>query len=359
MNIRLEHNVTLNKKNTKNELLHDGGYDAVRFWGTLMILLHHYYTTCIEKNIPIYPIVKQLVLRAKMGGAGVGLFFMLSGALLYKSSKETFSLQTFYKKRALRILIPYWIASVVAIPIMYITWPGIISAIINNRVSGNIIAFLGLNYSGEKFWSLFGIKPGVSLVGEWFTAVIVFLYISFPLLHWMCKHYRFYSTVLIFFVFVLNLKYEIFTYANGFFSITNGLMYFWMGMLFEEYKGIVKGSQGYCGIMALAGCATLFYLNPTALLGITYLPSFVMSITFFLFFYFTGIGTRFTLYICEYSYEIYLIHHRIYLILMPLVLNIQSSYLQSGICFLVLIGLVFVLAEKLKTASKYVVNFAK
>ena len=44
---------------------------------------------------------------------GVAVFFMLSGASLSYTAKENFSLAKYYKKRFLRILIPFYILYIV------------------------------------------------------------------------------------------------------------------------------------------------------------------------------------------------------------------------------------------------------
>lgn len=329
--------------------IHDSGYDSVRFFATLLIVIHHYITTCDENSIPLYSVVKMINLRFELGGVGVGLFFVLSGALLWKTYKEELPVMVFYKKRISRIFIPYWLAYVLVLPIVYLGTQNIFSYILNCGFR-NVIPLLGLCYSRE-FWEQFNIIPGPMLVGEWFTTVIIILYFLFPLLHWLFKHHRITTTVFISTVFAVNLYMEVLTFHGGYFSITNGLMYFWLGMLFDEYKSKFNNCIG--GIAWLIIVA-LLYAKPEKILWVTYLPCFFLSISTFIYIYYLCINGQFAKYVCRYNYEVYLLHHRIFLVLMPLLLNQESNQLQIGICYFLLTAMVLYLAEKLQEASKWV-----
>lgn len=323
------------------------GYDSVRFFATLLILIHHFNTTCSEKSIPLFRTISAFIIRFDMGGVGVGLFFILSGALQYKKNKERVCVKSYYGKRLLRIYIPYWIAFLVVLLAVYITDREILDSIINNKI-GTIISVLGLNYS-SAFWTQIGIKPGILLVGEWFTAVIVLLYILFPLLHWIYKTHRRLGTIIIFFIFGINLKLEILTYHNGYFSITNAIMYFWLGMLFEEHREAIKP---WWGIISWVTMVSIYIIKPYILEN-NYISCFIMSIASFIYLYYLEVDIRVSRYICKYSYEIYLIHHRIFLIFMPMLLNSGSKQSQVFGCFVLLTGLILLLSEKLQAASRF------
>ena len=152
--------------------MRDISYDFVRFSATMMVLLHHFKTTCNEKCIPLCPAMKELIERCR-GAVGVGVFFILSGALLNKKNKDDFSIALFYKKRVIRILIPYWIAFTIALLLTYITYPNIVKDVLRCKGTGLLVSITGLTYSAD-FWKQFGINR-IWLVGEWFTAVIALL----------------------------------------------------------------------------------------------------------------------------------------------------------------------------------------
>ena len=326
---------------------HDTGYDSVRFLAILLILIQHFNTTCSETGIPFNRTIGEFIDRFDMGGVGVGLFFILSGALQYKRNKKNVCVKSYYGKRLLRIYIPYWIAFLVALLTVYITDRRILNTIIKNRI-GTIISILGLNYS-SAFWTQIGIKPGILLVGEWFTAVIVFLYILFPFLHWVFKVHRKLGTIIIFLIFGINLKLEILTYYNGYFSITNGIMYFWLGMLFEEHREAMKP---WWGIISWVVLVCVYIIKPYIFEN-NYMYCFIMSIVSFIYLYYLEVDFRVSRYICKYSYEIYLIHHRIFLIFMPMLLNSGSKQSQVFVCFVLLTGLILLLSEKLQAASRF------
>ena len=126
-------------------------------------------------------------------------------------------------------------------------------------------------------------------------------------------------------------------------------------MLFEDYKGYLNI---IVDIIAFGTMVLIIILKPGSVIGIDYLSVFLLSVATFIFLYELGFNGRFIQYICKHSYEIYLIHHRVFLILMPLLLSSNSNNMQIGVCFFALTGLVFLLAEKLNQISKVTVNMS-
>lgn len=254
----------------------------------------------------------------------------------------------FTKKRISRILVPHQIGFLIVLSIFYIQgidffgWDKI----------GLMISFFGLGYSSDV-WEQIGLQS-YYVIGEWFTAVIIILYLLFPLLRWLFLKYRLGGTILLTSVFVANMNYMILSAHQGEFSITNGLMLFWMGMLFEEYKEILKSIHWL--IISIVVAIVIVFM-PNYILGLDYFPCFIVSILLFILLYKVKVNNMITRYICKYNYEIYLIHHRVQLILMSFLLNSNSTYLQVGICFLVLTGLIFLLSEKLQYISNLIINF--
>ena len=329
----------------ENHQSRDKGYDFIRFLATLMILIHHFRTTLTESNIACSPAVMAVVARGRMdfGVVGVALFFMLSGALMIRGAMEGFSVTRFYRKRMLRIMIPQWIGFCAAFLVTYIYKP----SIADFKPLAFLISFTGLNYAGT-FWRNLGM-PVPYLIGEWFTAVIIILYVFFPLLRWLFIRHRTVGTVLIAAIFAVNMKLKIMTYGgNGCFSITNGFMYFWMGMLFETYKEHIKrGVLSLCAIL----CIILVWRNPSHIGGFGYLPVFLISVGLFPLLYQIKFSSQFIAYICKYNYEIYLVHHRVFLILIPMMLSANSRNSQILLAFLAFTGLTFLLAEVLQKLS--------
>ena len=108
-----------------------------------------------------------------------------------------------------------------------------------------------------------GIHSTPWITGEWFTAVIIYLYLLFPLLKYLFKKARLITTIVISLIFLVNLKLQILSGCEGWFSISNGLMAFWAGMLFQEYKQYIPHPLIIgCGII----CLITFIMNPSNIL---------------------------------------------------------------------------------------------
>ena len=86
-----------------NIILRDKGYDFVRFIAMALIVVWHYFTTCRAFNYYFPSIAEKFINYGNLnfGGVGVGLFFILSGALLIRNHINDFFVGTFYKRRVL------------------------------------------------------------------------------------------------------------------------------------------------------------------------------------------------------------------------------------------------------------------
>ncbi len=250
----------------------------------------------------------------------------------------------FYKKRYQRILIPQQIGFIAALIATYIVSP----SIIDRDKLGLLLSFLGLNYT-QGFWDNFGVSV-TWLIGEWFTFVIILLYVLFPLLRFMFLRYCLISTLFVTAIFILNLEFQILSYANGGFSISNGIMCFWVGMLFEKHKNILNTNTLTLSIFFLG---ILYVLKPVRIGGYTYPVVFISSILLFVILYHIKLDLKFVRYICNYNYEIYLVHHRIFILLLPRLITGNSNDLQLLYCCFFLLGLTFMASEALHRASDF------
>lgn len=330
----------------------DLGYDFVRFFAMMLILISHLFATLREQGYAVSPILKNIVARGSIGigNVGVALFFILSGALLIKRYKEQFTLSEFFYKRFMRIEIPQWIGFICAFALMYCVRP----YIINTDFLGIFISFLGLNY-GAELWKHFDIRL-LWVIGEWFTAVIIVCYAFFPLLRKLFLERRFIVTIFLSAIFLANLKFEILTYGHGWFSITNALMCFWCGMLFEEYQSYITKNilkLDYFFLIAFV-C-----VNPVTIFGFRYLSCFVFSVALFTALYQMKYSNVITQYVCRYNYELYLVHHRIYILLLPALLNKTSNGMQLLIASIFVLFLTCLLAQALQTATDFTIEKIK
>ena len=324
----------------------DLGYDVIRFFATMQIVIWHFYTTCREQGYPMLGLGRRVIDYNSLafGFVGVALFFLLSGAVSQLPEKNDMSLVDFYKKKFFRIMFPQWIAFLAAFLVVSLVCPWILKI----KFWDFVVSFMGLNYAGEP-WTKIGITP-IWIIGEWFTAVIIVLYLLAPLLQWMFAKSKWISTIVVSAIFFLNLKYQVLTYYQGWFSISNGLMCYWTGMLFQHYKAYFQNRYilMICFILLfLCGC---FFSD--MIWGYSYLSTFVFSILLFNLLYTIRISTSFIRYISRYGYEVYLIHHRIYILFLPVLLKAHYVFWQKLIAFLFLTGIVFLLSEALNHTSK-------
>ena len=327
----------------------DVGYDFIRFIAMVLILLHHLFTTFQEQKYRVSEIFSNFIIRIALdiGPIGVALFFILSGALLIKKYKAQFILSEFFYKRFMRIEIPQWIGFICAFALMYCVRP----YIINTDFLGVAISFLGLNYSGE-FWNHLNIRV-LWVIGEWFTAVIIVCYALFPLLRKLFLTHRLITTIFLTIIFLINLKFEILTYHRGWFSITNALMCFWCGMLFEEYKTYITKNILKLDYLFLIAFVCF---NPVTIFGFRYLSCFVFSIALFVALYQIKYSNVITQYVCKYNYELYLVHHRIYILLLPALLNKTSNGIQLLVASIFMLFLTCLSAQALQKVTYFTIE---
>ena len=320
--------------------IRDLGYDFIRFVATLIILIWHFYTSFweIRQNVPSF--TKDTIVRhyELFSIVGIALFFTLSGALLMHSYRKNFDIKTFYKKRILRVFIPHWIAFIYGFLILY----GLNDNIIKVDPIGIFISFLGLGFFP---CSLIKINS-IWVIGEWYTSVIIMLYFFFPLLRELFLKHKLLSTIIITCAFIANLKFKIMSDPAGYASYSNGLMCFWLGMIFDKYINNI--SKKLVLLISTAVILILFLLPRIQLGCYNYILIYLFSSLLFIFLYQIKATCKFIRYVCKHNYEIYLVHHRIYLVLMPVLLTKNSNNLQIFISFLVLSGLTFLVAEALK-----------
>ena len=330
----------------------DSGYDFIRAIAIASIVFIH-FVLCVD-NAPgtDFPLVIRLfaISGCKCGGLAVAWFFILSGSVLQKRYAEGVDPWSFYKKRVLRMFIPLWIAY----PFLYIaSYPA------NPEMSG--APFFGVLSSllGMDFYYLYFTGKYLILVGEWFTSVIITMYLLFPLLHFLFSQHRFSITIGMLALFALNLRLNILTMRGGYWSVVNALVFFWLGMLFETYKGIiVKNKVLPCASLILAGI--VFACFEDGILGFRYLTTFFLAIFSYIPAYYFSSVFKFAYpvvrYLSKYNYEIYLIHHRIYYLLIPAFLNKESAA-PAVVCMFISTGVVILLlSEKLSALSSAILK---
>lgn len=157
----------MNQTGTSGERI--AGLDFVRFAATVGVFLYHF--GCISKCAWAQPF--KYYTNGQWGATWVGLFFMLSGALLYHRSREGFSPAAFYRKRWRAIYPEFWLAFAVCFAK---------NALQAHKFfyKGNPPALL-LSLLCLDGYFLYRI-PNYYIIGEWFLGAILLIYLLYPLL---------------------------------------------------------------------------------------------------------------------------------------------------------------------------------
>lgn len=157
--------------------------DILRAMAITMILVHHAFDYFFLETItsPSIRSANELI-----GHLGLGIFFFISGYLLYHNNPKIASagdILNFYRKRLLRIYPLYWMALIVSIfCLLYLDMYLYNSA---DHSAGNLIVhFLGL----QAF-------AGTSFIVYWFIGLILVFYVLYPVIVFLSKNAR--DTVLI------------------------------------------------------------------------------------------------------------------------------------------------------------------
>lgn len=115
------------------------------------------------------------------GNVAVTMFLLLSGALLYGKYGRTpaENLGSFYKKRALSIYPPFWIANLFVVVALARHWLSDGTPFF----AGNPLKLLLTVVGFDGYTRLYGLE-NYYFCGEWFVGAIVLLYLLFPVLSW-------------------------------------------------------------------------------------------------------------------------------------------------------------------------------
>ena len=155
-------------------------FDVIRLFSCLCVTIVHFNATVSGYNGTfVYPnsIIPNFYIESRiyLGGIGVSLFFILSGATLMYTYKK--GLKNFYIKRFKSLLPMFWIAFIVTTLLDFMHYKGM------SLSSPLLLVFSVLGMDG--YLGALGLIPmAFYKVGEWFLGCIILLYIIFPLLHY-------------------------------------------------------------------------------------------------------------------------------------------------------------------------------
>lgn len=320
-------------------------FDYIRcicIWG---IVQEHFLWLCRNYNIE-FNILEMVNSYGNLGwgGFGTAMFFILSGAALtYNYSGASFSIKNFYKKRFLKICIPLYIGHIIFFVIISICQDHILYKI--------------------TFQSILNTLMGRGLVGEWFTTVIIFCYIIFPILRFLIINYVGVSSIIFSIIFIANLKLGIFNINDSkWSSYTNGVYAFWIGMLIAKYMLLERGNtiwkidKKFFILLFLLGVMPWFSLK-ISLDGMWfYIPTIICSIILFILMLYIKKENKIIKKISSYSYEVYIIHHQIMYLTFPVFSSFMRTQSQYMLFFILIIVLISMFSKKFHKMNSWILR---
>ncbi|MDC7278299.1 acyltransferase [Butyrivibrio fibrisolvens] len=275
-------------------------FDIIRILAILMIFNYHF---CMEigASESIFCVYKN----GGWGSVGTSIFFLLSGYLIHMGSKNS-NIITYIKKRFLSIYPALWLSFILVYLLTSINR--------NNYFWGGEIWRIVLSFIGVDTYLQYYYVPTYSCVGEWFTAMILFLYVSYLLLRIFIKKCPAITTIVITILYFAECIKGIHPTVPADASIFTGLMLFWLGMLMQEYPVILEATYLKTALALITGIAVAFIQLPFIgnvlpwknLLGISIF--YLLNMIFSKFSYNTNVG-KILKFFSSISFAVYLVHH--------------------------------------------------
>lgn len=269
--------------------------DFIRAICAIGIILYHCACYSAAENYYFLPPLSN----GNWGNTLVTIFFILSGAMLYKNNAKIDSLKKFYYKRWKSLF-----------PMFYIAFLGFYLL--------NVVRMRSFFYAGDPKLLLLsfigmdgylaGIIPNYYILGEWFLGAIIILYLLYPLVLWVFKRFDWILTLGLVVLFLFQAHTDIFV-IDGFTNIISCLVSFEIGMLIMKYR---LWENKIVLILAVAG---------TAVMACVKLPfnhnvaSHILGISLFFVLFYVGKISRFEFarkmisFVSDLSYPIFLLQH--------------------------------------------------
>ncbi len=293
--------------------------DVLRLLSMAGIVYYHMVVTLYLKGIRQLDSVSPLYENSNMHIAKVcvGLFFMMSGAglMLSTKDKEHFSLKDYYKKRFIKILIPFYVVYVLYL-ITFICLTGeTLSSIYDRPVTPPAIIFTLLGM--DSYLSSFGVPTYALGIGEWFLGALVMMYIIFPILRWALLKNKWVSAlVAVIYYAVILLTYPNMSYAltnPGFVNFTVKVFDFFLGMFLVLLLDRIPKRTSF----AVSFCIFLFFLiyprrlpvDDSLMIVIQIVSIFMMFNALNGFFARVPKVMKIITILCSYTYVFFLVHH--------------------------------------------------
>lgn len=262
------------------------------------------------------------------GTVGTTLFLLVSGNSLARKYGEKLDIKEFYKKRWLAIFPMFYLCYLVAFVLHRI--------ILQNDIFAGVEpwTFIFTLMGADNYMYLLGI-PNFAIVGEWYTALIVSLYVLFPLIQLLYRKKPIIGTVFILIMYGANLILDIGPVIDDAHLIT-GITIFWIGMLTYKYEEKIQKAPLPVKIVTVLLALMIMFVK---LPGIMLLYKNVFGILIFIVFIFIGKlleSTKETLviqFLCKIEYGVYLCHHTVLYIMSSVFEKLLGGIHEIGYYF--------------------------
>ena len=163
--------------------------DTVRVFASFAVIVGH-FVSCFD-GMDGFDKMRLFFFHA--GNVGVFLFFTLSGYLIPPSLERSKSLWEFYRKKLIRVVVPFTVSYIIfgaglmalaPLDIKVAAWSPFFHASFQSGFPlGILIGMFPVDVNIVKFLDL----PLMWFVGEWFMGVLILLYLVAPLLNVLIK----------------------------------------------------------------------------------------------------------------------------------------------------------------------------
>lgn len=277
----------------------DKSLDFIRAFATCLIVTFHFFNFCNQTDSIFYGYA-----NGGWGSVGTTLFFLLSGYALYMKHPVVFNIKNFYKKRWASIYPMFYLAFLLAYFIHAFRGSGF-------TYGGSFLRLIFTLLGIDSYLGFYSIES-YHLVAEWFTTIIILIYLLYPLLVWLFARWRKAVTAILLLVYLLNLQFDLFAVTDDANLIT-GLYCFWIGMLLCAYHEKLSAYRKPLTVISLVFILLIVFVK---LPWQSLLWKNLLGISLFLFLQqSSGLLLRIPGFsfcsekISKYSYAIYLIHH--------------------------------------------------
>lgn len=294
----------------KNRII---SFDLLKIVSVFAVFMHHILMD-VYINHPMYNLkwLSDIMIRPNMNFAMIACcaFIIISGMTLTINKRDE-SLISFYKRRIMKLLIPFYFAYIMALAIRIVNLRSlhVFSEIPAWRF---VFTILGL----DEYLSANGIRTFTLGVGEWFLGCIILCYLFYPLIYYLHKKNKRLMFILftIYFIFInmiyQKLPFVIPSYMNFICQIYN----FYLGIYIVESNIFNKINKKILFI-TIPIIFTFFISKVFFPFPDNFKTSIVVIALLFSFYAFeNSIGKNILIYsLCKFlnniSLEIFLVHH--------------------------------------------------